>query len=190
MNDQPSMSNQRDGHGERDSTAARHEEFLRLFAASHRRLFGYILLFVNQRADAEEVFQETCLTLWREFDKYDRSRDFVRWANGIAFNHVRRLRRNRQRDHLIFSEALMEDLARDEAAMARELDGRREALAECLTKLRDPDRRVLELYYSGRATAQHVAEHVGQSVHTVYKTLQRLRRRLHECVDRRLSPRQ
>ena len=163
------------------------ERFVQLYAANHRRLFGYIMVLVHDRAAAEEVFQEMSLVLWREFPNYRPDGDFVRWANAMSLNQVRKFRRKRQRDRLVFSEPLFEELAREEAKMADELDARRAALAYCLMKLRSIDRQIVDLYYGARTTADDVAARVGRSVHTVYKTLQRVRRALFECIDRRLA---
>ncbi len=67
MNDpdkNPSQPNPSAGGGDKT------EEFVRLFAAHHNRLLAYILAMMHDRADAEEVFQETSLVLWREFDHF------------------------------------------------------------------------------------------------------------------------
>ena len=47
----------------RDSSA----EFARLLREAHRELFGFIFAMLQNRADAEDVYQQTALVLWRKF---------------------------------------------------------------------------------------------------------------------------
>lgn len=182
--DSPEFDPQATGGPEGD----RHAEFVRLFARSHNRILGFVLAFVHDRAAAEEVFQETSLILWRDFDKFRPEEDFLRWANGISFNQIRRWRRMRRRDRgLIFSDAMLEQLASDHQAMVTELDRRAVALAECLAKLREPDRKLVESYYGQGATARDVAAVSGRSIFAIRKAIHRIRGVLLECVDRRMA---
>jgi len=168
-----------------DST--RHEDFVRLFAVNHQRLFAYIMAMVHDRADAEEVFQETSLMLWREFPNFRPQAEFMPWACAIAFNQMRKFWRQRKRDKHTFSMALLEDLAKESVEMEGELESRRRALSECMKQLPQRDRRVVELYYGVKTTAEAVAEKLGKSVHAIYKSLNRTRRRLFDCIARRLA---
>lgn len=162
------------------------EAFVRLFAQHHQRLLAYILAFTHDRADAEEVFQETSLVLWREFHTFRRDAPFMPWACGVALNQMRKFWRQRKRDRLTFSPALLEELASDAVDMEEHLERRRKALAECLKKLKPGDRSIVQLYYGAKNTAQDVADEVGKSVHTIYKALQRIRAVLLECINRQL----
>ena len=62
----------------------------------------------ESRADAEELFQETNLTLWRTWDRYDASLDFVRWAYGIAHNEIRNFARKKRASHVLLSDQLLD----------------------------------------------------------------------------------
>ncbi|QDU64288.1 RNA polymerase sigma factor [Planctomycetes bacterium Pan216] len=164
-----------------------YEEFLQYFSKSHRALFAYIMVFVHQQTDAEEIFQEASLILWKEFGTFRRDAPFLPWAKGVCFNQIRRYRRKRGREKLWFSGELMDELAREELAREDVLVQRKAALDVCLRKLPDRDRRILDLFYGARKSAQQIAEEIECSVHTVYKALQRVRRSLYECIDRRLA---
>ncbi len=163
------------------------EQFVQLFAANHRRLFGYIMILVHDRTAAEDVFQEMSMILWREFHHYRPDGDFVRWANAMSFNQVRKWRRNRNRDRLVFSEGLIEDIARQRDAMEPEADPRRLALSHCLKKLTQRDRTIIDLYYGTKTTADRVAEQLGKSVHTIYKALKTIRKALLKCIDGKMA---
>lgn len=163
------------------------EQFVQLYAVNHRRLFAYIMVLVHDRTAAEEVFQEMSLILWREFHHYRADGDFVRWANAMSFNQVRKWRRNRKRDRLVFSEGLVEAIGADAAAMEPDLDPRRVALAHCLKQMKERDRKIIDLYYGSKTTADQVAAQLGKSVHTIYKALKTIRKALMACIDRRLA---
>jgi RNA polymerase sigma-70 factor (ECF subfamily) len=169
---------------------ARSEHFVRLFAQNHQRLLAYILAFVHDRTSAEEVFQETSLILWREFPNFRREAPFMPWACGIAFNQLRKFWRQRKHEKLTFSLPLLEELAKESVEMEEELESRRAALGECLKRLPDEDRQLVQQYYSIKTTAQELAEKLGKSVHTIYKALNRTRRRLFDCIARRLAAEQ
>jgi RNA polymerase sigma-70 factor (ECF subfamily) len=163
------------------------EEFVRLFAANHYRLFAYIMALMHDRTDAEEVFQEASLVLWREFARFRPGADFMPWACAIALNQMRKFWRQRRRDKHTFSVALLEDLASQAIEMQSEFDARRQALADCLKRLPVVDRSVVELYYGAKRTADEVAEKLGKSTHAIYKALTRARQRLYECIGRKLA---
>lgn len=163
------------------------EEFARLFAENRNRLFRYIRALVPHRTDAEDVFQDAAVVLWREFPSFRRGADFLPWALAIAFNQVRSHRHRRRQTRLFFSEALLETLAAEGAAMAGELDARGELLQECCGRLGRRDRELVTRYYRSESTVGALARELRRPENTIYKALQRIRRALRECVERRLA---
>lgn len=163
------------------------EQFALLFARNHRRIFRFIRTLVAHRADAEDVFQETCVVLWREVEEFRPGTGFAPWALAIAFNQVRSYRHRMRRNRLLFDEALLAELAAEEGRLEGELDDRRDALERCLAKLAPRDAELISTYYESNATAKAVAERLSRPVNTVYKALQRIRRGLYECIERRLA---
>ena len=90
---------------------------------NQQRVFAYIVSLVPNRADAEELFQQTCLTLWEHWERYDMSLDFVPWACGIAHNHVRNFLRKRQNSQTQLDADVLEMLAmRSQQMQQRESD--------------------------------------------------------------------
>ena len=41
------------------------EQFLTLFVANQNRIYRFLLTLVPRREDSEDLFQQTCLTLWK-----------------------------------------------------------------------------------------------------------------------------
>jgi RNA polymerase sigma-70 factor (ECF subfamily) len=169
-----------------DATISR-EEFALRFGQCRRRIFGYVRALVPCRADAEEVFQETCVVLWREFPSFRPEADFLPWALAIAFNQVRSYRHRCRRTPALFSDELLEQLEAEQRRMQDEIDQRADALDGCVQQLSATDRDLLSRYYREDTTAARVAQALGRPVNTVYKALARIRRVLSDCVQRRLN---
>jgi RNA polymerase sigma-70 factor, ECF subfamily len=161
------------------------EEFVRLFSIHSQRIYEFILMLVIRRADADEIFQETCLVLWNKFDSYEPTGSFYAWACKIAYLKILALRRANQRLQL-FSEEVLGVLADKALAVADELGMRREALDECLERLSEGDRELIEQRYYDRCTPKEIAAAKSRSVYSVYRALCRIHSSLFECVESRL----
>ena len=73
------------------------EEFLRLLLRSEREILRYVMAIVPHLPDAQEIVQETAVSLWKQVDKYDPERPFVPWACRFAANHAKEFLRKRGR---------------------------------------------------------------------------------------------
>ena len=168
--------------------AEQRDAFARLFAQHDRWLFGYLVSLLGSRADAEEVFQEVCVVLWRECDTFQLGTNFVKWASVIAHNQVRKFRRLQRRYGPQLSEELIDVLAAEAVEQVDRLESRRAALGGCLQKLGEPDRRLVRDCYSdaGRSI-KNSAETLGRPANTVYKALNRIRKTLYDCIERTLA---
>lgn len=78
---------------------------------SQRKLYLYISSLVAIRADAEDLFQKTCLTAWQRRDSYDPERDFLSWNCGIAHNHIRNFFRSKQQSRVCLPPDLIDQLS-------------------------------------------------------------------------------
>jgi RNA polymerase sigma-70 factor (ECF subfamily) len=165
----------------------RHESFVRLFADNHRRIYGFIASLVMNRTFAEEVFSETSVVLWREFERFEPGTDFAAWACAVALNQVRRFRRENQSGRLIFSDGLLEKVARDWRSVEREQDVRLSALTGCIGKLGETDRKLIEKCYGGAKSFRDIAAAMGRPADSVYQSLSRIRKSLFRCIERTLK---
>ena len=104
----------------------RENRFTEQLRRNHRQLFGYIYGLLRNYGDAQDVFQQTSLTLWEKFDEYRPGTSFASWACSIArFKALNFLRRHR-RYVAHFSEAFQQKLAAIQAAVpAEEINARR-----------------------------------------------------------------
>jgi len=168
--------------------ARRRDAFARLFAQHQRWLYGYLMTLLANPADAEEVFQEVCVVLWREYEKFQLGTNFVSWVSVIVHHQVHRFRRQQRRGGWTLSEQAIEAVASETAERFDVFEARRQALAGCIEGLSDNDRQLVGQCYSDRKVSfKRVANELGRPANTVYKALGRIRRVLYDCIERKLA---
>ncbi len=169
-------------------TGEQRAEFASRLARHQAQLFGYIYSLVRDLDDADDLLQQTSLVLWDKFDQYDPSRSFVGWACGVARFEVLNFLRMRSRHRLYFSDELNLALIEAQETLEEErLEERRDALAGCMSKLRERDKDLLEACYGRSAGVRHVAQAQGRSAQSIHNSLRRIRRALFECVNRTMA---
>jgi DNA-directed RNA polymerase specialized sigma24 family protein len=82
---------------------------------------------------------------------------------------------------------LIEQLAREREQHETVLQARLEALEECLRQLSPEDRELIETRYRGGAGTCELLRRSGVSRRTLFRQLDRIRRRLSLCIDRRVG---
>ena len=168
-----------------DSDLQSHSQFfLSLFEADRNRLYAYIYAFMGNPTAADDVFQETSMVLWREFEKFIPGTSFSTWANGIAFNRVRVYRRKNKNYALGFSEEMMQSLA-EEIEKEDNIETRWTTLQDCRKALREKDQELYDDFYIKNLKAQQVADNSGRSIFAIRKSIHKLRKKLFDCVDRK-----
>jgi RNA polymerase sigma-70 factor (ECF subfamily) len=171
-----------------DVTRPGEVEFAEYLRQSQTRLYGYIHSLVRDLNDADDLFQQTTLILWRKFGEFDRRRNFFSWACGIARLEVANFLRGRGRRRLYFSDDLNLLLIEAQEEMAdEELEDRRDALARCVERLRQRDRELLNECYGESSGVNQAADRRGRSPQSVYNSLRRIRRALFECISRTMA---
>ncbi|MBA4189102.1 MAG: hypothetical protein C0467_13980 [Planctomycetaceae bacterium] len=163
----------------------RRDLFAEHLRRNRSRLFAYVHTLVRNLADADDVFQQTALALWRRFDTYDPTRSFLNWALGVARLEAATWLRSHARDRLRFSDDLTAILLEAFAAVPdAETSDRQDALPGCMDKLPDADRLLLTECYQNGSDVAAVAARLGRSAQSVHNSLARIRRVLHECIER------
>lgn len=172
-----------------DLAPDKNKQFLRQFLQNERRLRAYILTLLPNRADADDVLQETSLTMWDKFDAATPPTEFLAWARRVAYHKVLDFYKKSQRTQVRLSTIFLTRLAETAAGQADtlRLDDRRDALAGCVEKLPPQDRELLTHRFADGATTQSTSEQLGRSVDAVYKALAKLRESLLKCVETTLA---
>lgn len=169
-----------------DQPAAPSQEFVELFSRNQRRIFLHILGQVGNPEDAEELLQETNVVIWSKFRQFAPGSNFIAWSFQIANFEVMKFRDRRRASKLVFSDDLLQTIAEESEESQDDLDQRRTALRQCLKKLRDGDRALIQSRYSPGNRGKHVAEDLGRPANSVYQSIGRIRKTLFECINRTL----
>lgn len=164
-----------------------YERFTLLLVTHQPTILGFIRTLLPQTSDAEDLLQKTCLIAWQKFDQFDPSTKFSTWACQIAYFEVKNYLRTKSRDRHVFSDAVLEQLAAETSQDSDRLAAERAALHKCVAALVPDERDLLAQAYAPGSTVQQFAEQVGKSANSLYKQLNRIRRRLHTCITHRLE---
>lgn len=167
--------------------SAKQHRFFPLFTQNQRRIFAYIYTLAPNRVDAEDLLQETSITLWEKFDEFQPGTDFTAWACRIAYWKVCNARKKNARSKMTFSQPLVDELADKLQTMQPNLDARHEALATCIEKLPQRDRSLILARYQPDGAVSTLAEQTGRTLQAIYKALTRIRRVLFDCVNREME---
>lgn len=162
-------------------------DFIELFVANQRRVFGYVLTALPRMEDAREVFQATCIVLLNKASQYTPGTDFARWACQIAYFEICNYRRKRHRDLMILDSQVLDTLASKQVENWDQAERRARALEVCLSRLSQQDRELIKARYQRDVTARQLAADLSRPADTVYKALRRIRRRLQYCIEKALA---
>jgi RNA polymerase sigma-70 factor (ECF subfamily) len=150
-------------------------------------LYLLILAQVGLLQEAEEVLQNTNVVMLSKHHQFVAGTNFFAWAAQIARFEILKSRQRRKRDRLRFHDDFIDAVAGEMDARLDELDLRRQALEQCLGKLREKDRELIRRRYAPGASAKIEAEDLGRPANSVYQSIGRIRRTLLECIRRSLA---
>lgn len=162
------------------------DAYVELLNRFKKPLYRLILCMVRSSADAEDVFQQTAITMWDKFSEFELGSDFFAWASTIARYKVRDYIKAKARQRVYFSDALIDQLI-VEGRGAAEDELRLKALEDCRKKLTVADQQLLVECYGGERTIMEIAARSGRVVGGVYNSLWRIRRALYGCIERAVA---
>ena len=165
------------------------EQFVQMFAGHERDLRAFARSMGLDWIAVDDVMQTVSLVMWRKWHEFDVDTEFIHWARVITRFEVLKFRRKMARDRHVFREDVMELLAgaAEELDTNRSNEAYRDALQECLKSLPEKSGRLIRAAYEGDRTIREVADEIGQSAPAFYKTLNRIREKLRQCVQQRLK---
>jgi RNA polymerase sigma-70 factor (ECF subfamily) len=166
-------------------------EFARLLHEAHRELFGFIFAMLQNRADAEDVYQQCAVVLWKKFATFTPGTSFIAWAIRVAQYEIKDFVKARRRQKVFFSDGMLDAIAVSYQAEASETQNRRmEALAKCLEKLTDRDRSLLTQCYTVNRDYRRIALSEGKTMAAIYQAISRIRKSLYICIQRTMAAEQ
>ena len=175
------------------SSESSHEErhrqklLIGLLLQHQRSMFAYIFSLVPNKTDADDILQETCLTIHEKFDDFKEGTNFLLWANKISYWKIRESRLKFARSKVVFDDTVMELVSESSQKLLPEEDVRHEALAHCLKKLKDRDRKMVLTRYEQGGGAEEAAKISNRTLSATYKALNRIRKSLYDCVNQQVT---
>ena len=171
------------------------DEFVTLLTNAQRRIWAFVCTLVVDRADVEDVLQETNLALWKMADQFEPGTDFVAWACRIAYLRVLRQRSAAKRLRIQLSDAVMGTLVMemldanrlDSLVAAEDFSRRQQALVKCLDELPERHRTMLRQHYEDGISLTDLGAPIGRNRRAVAQLFLRLRAALRSCIRRRLT---
>lgn len=165
------------------------EQFVQMFAGHERDLRAFARSMGLDWVAVDDVMQTVSLVMWRKWHEFDLDTDFMQWARVITRFEVLKFRRKMARDRHVFRDDVMELLAGAAEELEADTSAKeyRVALQRCLESLPEKSGRLIRAAYAGDRTFRDVADEAGQSPTAFYKTLNRIRDKLRQCIQRRLE---
>jgi len=151
-----------------------------LFIQHESIIRAFILGLLPSLNDADDILQETFVTVSKKADSYEAGTNFVAWACAIARFKVLESYRMRTRVNALSAAALLA-LAAD-APPAEITRSREAALVRCIEKLAPKSRELLWRRYARRENSDDMASGLGITSIAVRVALSKIRAFLRDCV--------
>ena len=152
--------------------------FQELYRTYRDRIFGFAMRRSGNRADAEDITQETFLQVHRSISTYKGRASFSTWIFGIAHHTTcRHFRRQSKNTYSIENEGHLASEF-EQTSEERRLDALR-ALKSCtdtLARSRQPEHmEIFRLFYAENKPIRTIAEMTGRPVDSIKDSLRRSR---------------
>jgi RNA polymerase sigma-70 factor, ECF subfamily len=154
---------------------------------SQDRLYAYIVTLGVGPDEANDILQNTNVTLCQEANQFPEVKSFVGWACRIAYFEVLSSRKRRKRDNLLFDADLLERIAEDAPRYIENANLYQKFLNACLAELPETQREMLLKRYGPGVSPASIAEELGRPVGSIHQTLYRIRTTLMRCIRRKMG---
>lgn len=156
--------------------------YVSLLTANYYKIHSFVMTMVPNKADAEDIMQNTFIYMWEHFEDYTPGTQFLSWAVTIARYQVLTYRKTKTRSKITLSEQALDLIAQENLKLSAQMDERYEALQKCLKKLPEEESDFLKKKFVQGKTVQKIAEDIGSSINVVYKRLSKIKGMLLDCV--------
>ena len=146
---------------------------------------AFVASQVRDVEDRNDILQETAVAVLDSFDRFKAEQPFVPWALGIARNQVLLYFRRKNRDRTVFDPQAIEALVLAFSEPVGQSPARLDFLGDCMQGLDEKSRELCRLRYELDMKPASIAEQIGTTANNVAKSLQRVRDRLRECIERK-----
>ncbi len=156
--------------------------FRTLYARHNVRVFRFILRFIKDEGQAEDLIGEVFLDVWRQADRFEGRSSVSTWILGMArFKALSSLRKTTEAELDEDKAAAIADEADNPETVSQKLD-KAKAIRRCIDQLSPEHREIVDLVYYQEKSISEVAEIVGIPENTVKTRMFYARKRLQELM--------
>lgn len=163
------------------------DRFITAFTESQSALRGFCVASIGNPEDSRDVFQKTCLVLWKKSGDWDRDTSFLKWAFAVARFEILAHIRDRSRDRLVFDDDVVLAMCGTSERLAESQSVRIDALEICLSKLKPEHREALTAHYAKGFNLKEIAESQNRGLSAIKVMMMRLRQSLGKCIQNQLA---
>jgi RNA polymerase sigma-70 factor (ECF subfamily) len=157
--------------------------FRTLYARHNVRVFRFILRFIKDEGQAEDLIGEVFLDVWRQADRFEGRSSVSTWILGMArFKALSSLRKTTDAELDEEKAGAIADDADTPEVVAQKVD-KAKAIRRCIDQLSNEHREIVDLVYYQEKSISEVAEIVGIPENTVKTRMFYARKRLQELMQ-------
>ena len=181
-----SLSDQQLVDGVRQASEAHFNE---LYERYFKRIYSFVHGRLRNHADAEEVTQETFVTIFRSIENYRGQSSLLSWMFGIAKNlsnnTIRRSQNQRERFESVDIEHFTPKASIGQVAPDEDLSLQRyaHAISTRMAKLPEWQRRIFEMRHLENMSIPEIAECSARSNDAVRSSLYRIKKLILDAIE-------
>ncbi|MDF1852047.1 MAG: RNA polymerase sigma factor [Verrucomicrobiales bacterium] len=166
------------------------QDFSELVRLHHRELVVYAQSLTQDEATARDIVQDAFIIAYDKVRTFDVTRDFATWMRGIVRNKWREWLRKNKRYTLTDTQIAQidSDIAAWQTARVEGSSDLFAALEDCLRRLPEGLREVIEVTYFEGCTSEEASAKLGLGPAAIRKRLQRARESLKQCLEHKSGP--
>lgn len=164
--------------------------FAGLVRLYQQAVWGIAAALLRDRDATENLVQQVFVDAYFHLDQYAPGTDFGAWIRTVARNRLRKELRTAVREDrrlATYRERLAERLRSEAAGSRDDSDAYVAALRGCRQALPDRDALLVRLRYEKGLSFEEIAARQGQTPEAVQRMISRIRFRLRDCVQNKLS---
>jgi RNA polymerase sigma-70 factor (ECF subfamily) len=174
----------------RAKEASDKEAFAQVVEACHHLIRATMLRETADPELADELAQEALARAWAKRDQYHPGTSPRAWLIAIARSQLMEYHRRQDRDRRHLRELVRQELLRHQPSEESDQADRLIALRACLAEIGEEHRRLFEMVHGEGLSSEAAAEAFGIRPDACRQRLSRLQRKLKECAEKRLGPKQ
>ena len=158
-----------------------------LLSPNHQKIYNFILMFVPNHSDADDIMQETSIVMFEKFNSFQKGSDFLAWARVIAKYQVLNFLKKRRREKVVFSPEMIDLIEQESRERVEKQDDWIDILRKCVSLLPRADRQLIKIRYYEELGVKVIANRFGCSFQKIYRNMSRIHNSLLRCVRRTLT---